>query len=435
MNCLPGMIAVTSPRSFRQTLLRASLIVVVAWGCRPAALVAQQAPEELRYRVDYRVTLDPDALGARVEMRVRQPEHYLREVDMSTLGGRLTQFEGDGELSRDAAGRINWLPPAEGGTLRWFAELAHRRNGDGYDAYIEAEWALFRFEDIIPSADTRTLRGASSDTRVTVFRPEGWSVVTRYPEDGGTLRIVNPGRRFVTPTGWIVAGDLGVRIETIAGIRVVVAGPVGHDFRRMDILAMLHWTLPHIVRLMPRFPERLTIVGAGGPMWRGALSAPQSLYLHADRPLLSGNSTSTLLHELVHVGLRLAGEWGADWIVEGLAEYYSLEILRRSGTISEARYRDGHDKLASWAKRADTLCERRSSGSRTALAVTVMRAVDAEIRDKTNGRSSLDDVVHELSERDGKISVTDFRRLAGDVAGEALESLEYRELPGCDPGD
>ena len=70
-------------------------------------------------------------------------------------------------------------------------------------------------------------------------------------------------------------------------------------------------------------------------MWRGALSAPQSLYVHAERPLLSGNATSTLLHEIVHIGLGLADERGADWIVEGLAEYYSLEVLRRSGTISE----------------------------------------------------------------------------------------------------
>src|SRR5690606_21947056 len=134
------------------------------------------------------------------------------------------------------------------------------------------------------------------------------------------------------PTGWIVLGHLGVRYDTISGIRTKVAGPVNQGVRRMDMLALLRWTLPELLRILPDFPHRLTIVSAGDPMWRGALSAPQSLYLHAERPLISENGTSTLLHEVVHVGLGVGAGHGADWVVEGLAEYYSLEMLRRSGT-------------------------------------------------------------------------------------------------------
>ena len=43
---------------------------------------------------------------------------------------------------------------------------------------------------------------------------------------------------------------------------------------------------------------RLLIVSAGDPMWRGGLSGPSSMFLHSDRPLISENRTSTLLHEL-----------------------------------------------------------------------------------------------------------------------------------------
>ena len=49
-------------------------------------------------------------------------------------------------------------------------------------------------------------------------------------------------RRFDQPTGWIVTGALGVRRERIAGVRVAVAGPVDHNVRRLDTLAMLNWT-------------------------------------------------------------------------------------------------------------------------------------------------------------------------------------------------
>lgn len=425
MNCLPK--TVISP--LRACRLPTLALLLLA--CGPWPVGASSAEAASRYRIDYRVSLDAEAGGARVEMRLRQSGHFLREVDMRTLGGRLTQFEGDGEISR-GDDRVTWLPPTDGGTLRWFAELSHRRNGDGYDAHIEDDWALFRFEDIIPSADTRTLRGAESDTQVTFVLPRGWSVVTPYREEDGRWPVAQPERRFDTPTGWIVAGELGVRIETIDGVRVIVAGPAGHDLRRMDIMALMHWTLPDLMRLLPRFPQRLTVVGAGDPMWRGALSAPNSLYLHADRPLLSGNATSTLVHEIVHIALGLSDERGADWIVEGLAEYYSLEVLRRSGTISEERFRKAHRELESWGRDAKNLCARHSTGSGTALAVTVMAELDAEIRKASGGRASLDDVLQALARHAGKLSVDEFRQVATEVAGTALKSLRPSRLRGCD---
>lgn len=425
MNCLAATL-MPPIRAFRLHTPALLILVFCAWQGD-----ATSADAASRYRLDYRVSLDAEAGGARVEMRLRQPRHFLREIDMRTRGGRLSQFEGDGELSL-GDGRATWLPPTNGGTLRWFAELSHRRGGDGYDAYIEGDWALFRFEDIIPSADTRTLRGTESDTRVTFALPGNWSVVTPYREADGSWPIVNPERRFDTPTGWIVAGDLGVRIETINGVRVIVAGPVEHGVRRMDILALMHWTLPDLLRVLPRFPQRLTVVSAGEPMWRGALSAPQSLYLHADRPLLSGNATSTLLHEIVHIGLGLAGERGADWIIEGLAEYYSLEVLRRSGTISDDRFRKAHRGLANWARDAEELCARHSTGSGTALAVTVMAELDAEIRKATGGRATLDDVLQALGRHSGKISISEFREIATEIAGATLKSLRPARLRGCD---
>ena len=425
MNCFPPTVA-SSIRAHRLQALALALLLSCAWHSG-----ASSADAVSRYRIDYRVSLDPEAGGARIEMRLRQTGHFLREVDMRTLGGRLAEFEGDGELSR-SDDRVTWLPPSNGGTLRWFAKLSHRRNGDGYDAYIEDEWALFRFEDLIPSADTRMLRGTESDTHVTFALPRGWSIVTPYRGEDGRFTIANPERRFDTPTGWIVAGNLGVRIETISGVRVIVAGPVEHDLRRMDFLALMHWTLPDLLRVLPRFPQRLTVVSAGEPMWRGALSAPQSLYLHADRPLLSGNATSTLLHEIVHIGVGLSGERGADWIVEGLAEYYSLEVLRRSSTISEDRFRKAHRELANWARDAEELCARHSTGSGTALAVTIMAELDAEIRKASGGRASLDDVLQALGRHSGRISVGEFREIATKIAGSTLKSLRPARLRGCD---
>src|SRR3546814_11955514 len=81
----------------------------------------------------------------------------------------------------------------------------------------------------------------------------------------------------------------------------------------------------------------VVFVSAGDPMWHGGLSGPRSLFVHADRPLISENGSSTLMHEMVHVVTGLRAVSGDDWIVEGIAEYYSMVLLNRSGMLSDAR--------------------------------------------------------------------------------------------------
>ncbi|MEX0976370.1 MAG: hypothetical protein WDZ50_04665 [Woeseia sp.] len=434
MNQVPALRPTSQLRARRPARLWLALwlAIAAATGCDTSAsdVAARDNDENRIYRLDYQVTVDPAAGGAWVELQLQQPAHYLRELKMRSLAGRLSEFTADGELSTNERG-IVWKTPLKGGKLRWFARLDHRRRGGSYDAYIEADWALFRGEDIIPSALTRTLVGAESETRVSFTMPRGWSSVAPYAGRGDSYLVENSSRRFATPTGWIVLGKLGVRREIIDGVRVVVAGPVGQSFRRMDIVALLHWTLPELTRLLPDFPKRLTIVGAGNPMWRGALSAPRSIFVHADRPLLSENATSTIVHEAMHIGMGLAAMPGADWIVEGIAEFYSLEILRRSGTISESRFRLAHRQLAKWGQDAANLCTSRSSGSGTALAVSLLVGLDAEIREKSAGRASLDDITRELASAGEKVTVSDFRTIAERIAGSPLSSIKAGNLRGC----
>lgn len=409
------------------SLLVIGSLLSAAW---PVNISADSRSQERSYSVEYRVKPDPGAGGADVWLTLEQTGHYLRELDMSLRNGQIDRIRGDGEINLQD-GRLIWKPPADGGTIRWFAALNHRRAGDTYDAYITGNWALFRGEDIIPPAATRTLKGATSKTTLRFELPANWSSVTPWFGRDDRYEIDKRQRRFDTPTGWMVLGNLGVRNETIGHVHTKVAAPVGHSVRRMDMLAFMYWTLPEILQLLPEFPDRLTFVSAGAPMWRGALSAPQSVYVHADRPLISENGTSTLLHETMHVGLGLAAAEGADWIVEGLAEYYALEILRRSGTISRKRYQDAHAGLADWGKKSKKLCSRQSSGSTTARAVGVLKAVNAEIGKESNGLSSLDDVLRALVKFEGRISLDEFRTLVEELTGRSVASLQAKNLPGC----
>ena len=404
---------------------------VAACSAPAAESGASQAIKERIYGVDYRVRPDISRGGAYVKLRISQSDRLLRELSMPLEANMISDIGGDGQISIDDE-RIRWVPPADGGELRWFATINHLRGSNSYDAFIGDDWALFRAEDVIPPTATRTLKRSVSRTRLMFDLPDGWAAVTEYFRRSNVFNVSNPDRRFDRPTGWIVLGELGVRHENIAGVRVIVAAPVDQAFRRTDILAMLNWTLPDLVRLLPGFPKRLTIVGAGDPMWHGGLSAPRSFYVHADRPLISENGTSTIMHEAIHTGLGTSAVTGADWIVEGLAEYYSLEILRRSGTISEKRYRTAFSKLESWGEGANSLCADPSTGEVTARAVTILAGLNDEIRSKSDRKHNLDDVMRRLARSQDKVSIRLLRKIVADLAGSESEVLSDKDLNNCE---
>lgn len=364
-------------------------------------------------------------------MTVSQRAHWLREVRFAFDPARFRSFAGDGILKVDD-GKLHWFVPESGGALSWRVEARRRRGNGGYDAWLGPDFGLLRVERLIPRAATRTQKGAFSRTTMHVALPDAWSAVSQYRETDGHFTVDNPSRRYDEPSGWLVMGQLGVRMDRIAGTRVVVAGPVDKAVRRLDMLTFLNWTLPEIARIADPLPERLTIVSAGDPMWRGGLAASDSLYIHADRPLVSENGSSTLLHEVLHTVLGLRADPGFDWIVEGLAEYYSIRTLARAGGLSPERRDKALAAQAAWAADADILCADPSTGPRTAKAVTVLAKLDREIRGASGRERSLDDVLaHLLQQRRENLNLDVLRRAVAAFLGTPAASLEPAALPGC----
>lgn len=422
-------IAVTSlPRHSRRAARAGLVLTILLAACGGPVSESAEHRDDSTWSAHYRATLVPDEQVVDVALVVAQSRYLLREMRF-TLDESVAAH-GDGELLRDGD-ELTWLPPESGGQLEWQVKVANRRGNSGYDAWLDSRWGLFRAEDIIPRATTRTLKGAKAATRLSFELPSQWSVVTEYFEHDGYFSVDKPHRRFSQPSGWIVAGELGVRRERIAGTRVAVAAPQSEQVRRLDMLALLNWTLPELARIVPEMPARLTIVGAGEPMWRGGLSAPQSLYIHADRPLISENGTSSLLHEVMHVAIDIDAASGYDWIIEGLAEFYSLELLRRSGTISPSRYEAAIAQLDEWSASASSLCRKSSTGATTALAVMKLKSVDRELGDATAGKASVDDIVPLLSGRDTPVELTDLQQAFEQLAGRKSDTLHKDELPGC----
>jgi len=420
MNCVPGLQSVA-----RCWLLFSCLLAL--GGCGLSESESADRRDEPEYDLRYSLTPNPAEATVAVSVELRQPRNLLREVSFP-IDSRISDIHGDGAI-QIADDRITWLPPSGGGTLEWNVLVRHARSVGAFDALLTADWGIFRAEDVIPRARTRTLKGARSNTTLVFELPPDWSVVTEYSALSEPIRVRRNDRRFDQPTGWMAMGPLGVRRDTIADVRVAIVAPEGHGARRLDMLALLNWTLPELAEILPDSLSRLTVVTAGDPMWRGGLSAPASLFLHKDRPLISENGTSSLLHEVMHTALSVRADKGYDWIVEGLAEYYSIELLRRGKAISRRRADRAFAQQAEWANDAKTLCSGASSGPTTALAVTVFQALDRQIAAATDNAKSLDDLLPALSGQHVNLDL--LIALSSDLAGSVPDALHIDNLPGC----
>ena len=376
------------------------------------------------FALDYRVALRPASGEAHVVISTAPIDGRLVRVRVPLDRDRYRGVRADGRLSRDGD-EYTWEVPREGGTLQYRVEIDHQRRGDGYDARITDDWALLRGDDLVPPLQATVTRGADARARLRFVLPRGWSAEVPYgrSKDGKAYVIVDPERRMDRPEGWMVFGKLGVRRDRIAGMRVAVAAPTGQDVHRGDLLAFVTALGPELERAFGELPPRLLLVQAADPMWRGGLSGPRSLYLHQDRPLISENGSSTPAHELVHVVTRLRGADEDDWIVEGIAEYYSIELPRRAGLLSDSRA----DKAFAWMREhgegVDRLSTNRSREETTARAVTLFAALATEIDRATDGKRDLDDVVRRLIP-DREVSREALRDAAREVLGRKSKVLD-----------
>jgi len=383
-----------------------------------------------RVDLDYNVKFLPEQDVAEVEL-VLEEGSAIAYIDFN-LGdeGLYSAFETDAKGHwQEKDGRGLWRPAAGEARLSYRVRISHQRDNGRFDARMTPDWALLRGDDLVPAGRVDVKDGVRLVARLSVVLPEGWkSVETGWPRIGkNRFRINNPERQFDRPTGWILAGKLGSRRARLGETDVTVAAPVGEGMRRMDILTLLTFVWPEVQNVFPRDPKKLLIVGAGDPMWRGGLSGPNSLFMHADRPLVSENGTSSLVHELVHVFSRISDADRSDWISEGLAEYYAIELMRRAGGMSEDRYQAVRKHLGKWSSKVKSLRTEHSTGPVTARAVLLLQELDREIRQRSKNRHSLDDVARGLMRLD-KVTTEDFINITETLLGGGSSVLDTRLL-------
>ncbi len=398
------------------------LLFVVTLAVSAGAAVAD-APQ---FKVDYHVGFAPTEGLADVTIRINPGEAHITRLVFRMPESRYSGIEGDGLIERKGD-RLRWEPPAKGGELRYRYRINKKRKNGAYDAYINKDWVILRGDGLVPPARVTATRGARSHATLHVDLPSSWPAVNtpwlpRIDEPG--LAVINHDHALARPTGWIIAGKLGTRRDVVENMEIAVAAPRDLSIHRMDLLAMVTATTPLMLDAFGELPEKILVVRAGDPMWRGGLSAPRSLWMHADRPLISENGSSTLMHEVVHVVTRIRGNVGDDWIAEGVAEYYGMEMLRRAGLLSQTRFDKAIDWMRRHGRKIKTLHAPHSTTNRSARATVLFADLDAEIRTQTKDRQNLDPVVRALMRNGKRVSSEDVREAAEAVLGKPSKVLD-----------
>jgi hypothetical protein len=373
------------------------------------------APPQHPYPLIVDVNVLPTEKSAHVTLTIESGAAHIRKFTFRIDPERHLLFEGDGRIIAEAPDKLVWEPPLDGGSLRYVFRIDRLRDDTQYDSRCGSTFALFRGGDLLPPAATVTREGAFSVTKMRLRLPDKWEAVVPYAKDDEGLFIVdNPRRDFDRPTGWFLVGKIGIERETIGGVDITVSSPKSRSARRIDTIALLRWTLPELAKLVP-LPRQLSVVGAGDPMWRGGLSGPGSIYLHADRPLIDEDYTSPLLHELIHTVMSARAGGDGDWVVEGLAEFYALELLVRSGTIAPEKRAVSLERMTKKAKNAGPLTTDHADAATTARAVLTLRDLDSEIRRRTDDKRSLDDVLRALVDARETITTANFVAITNRV--------------------
>lgn len=371
--------------------------MLLAWslwlGLGAGAAVSAQATKT--FALDYTIELLPKQDQARVTMALGKGGERVTQLTLDFDARRYSGFKATGgQFAAVGAGKATWTPAGAGSKLSWLVRITRQRDAGDYDARMTADWALFRGDKVVPFIKARMKKGTESVARLRFVLPPGWSNVDTgwIRHSDGAFLVDNRERRFDRPIGWMVAGKVGTRRDRFGLTELAIAAPNGDAFDRMGAMTFIHFVWSEIEAAFGRTPPKILIVGAGDPMWRGGLSAPNSLFSHTSRPLVSENGTSTLIHELTHVITRIRARDRSDWLTEGLAEFYSVELVWRAGGMSDERRAKVYADLRDWGRGVKSLRTDRSSAEITARAAVLLHELDAEIRQRTDDAKDLDDV-------------------------------------------
>jgi predicted metalloprotease with PDZ domain len=454
------------------TLVAALLLAAVA---RPTAAAAPWA-------LDYTLRVDPGRRTVAVESKIRFPDApgavdlYIRDVDGHYTPGYVQFVEGvtlrgpDGvpvELSPVETGRWRPARPLSAGTYRlaYTVRVDHASKPSSWG--LKETPTLDETGGVLIGAALFVLpvpaggEPASVDAEIATEweLPQGWQALTPWKQ--ASPRSQRPRSTVDLLDNFLVVGPPSAydAFEAKLGDTVVMgvirrgAWELSNaEMWRLFSSAMAHahhvfGDMPAPAYLLVINPEPGTKATAGTSVGGGA--ARQSFHAMMDEKFTTSDLSTLhplgiLVHETFHwwnpTGLPPSPPADFYWWHEGVTVYYSFVLAWRAGIIAEEQFvaalRDAYDRgeRRNASRPATSLVEasRKVSGDGGPeydavynLGAILALELDLELRRRSNGAHSLDDLMRALYERHKKTGQTfTMKDLAGEASRLAGSSME-----------
>jgi hypothetical protein len=398
-----------------------------------AVHVAFAATTKGTFSIDYVVTIsDPAADVADVRIELAGVEE-IKTLTLHPRHQRFSNWQATGKLEWHDKTAI-WTPGSPYAHFSYRVRLDHPRGQHGrFDSYAGGSWVVTRARELFPSirVETHPRPGFKPKSRARLlFRlPSGWQSAAALPQIApSTYSVEQAGKILDRPRGWFALGRFKLDRQDIAGIMVQLVRIPGSALSSTDLFGFLERTLPALQKLLLSEPETVLIVSAPDPLWHGGISGTASFYMHGNRPLRTPDKTSPYLHELFHVLQPYSVAADADWLAEGLAEFYSLELQRRAGLLDDAAFTKGLSYFERYGRWNVDLRQQQDNAATNNSAPLVLYALDQRIQRSTSGKMRLDDVVTRLAQQGGVIDTARFFSAVNEITSKKFTKFFERHV-------
>jgi len=249
---------------------------------------------------------------------------------------------------------------------------------------------------------------ASDDSRA-----DKWMAVSSMGEGQGRERELSRTGLELLGDTYVMCGDLADRHRRDGQLSVWWLTPPGIDVEAFTVRLGATYQVMSEAFDVPTHPYRVFL--RTHPHRGGNASAHPASFVMAMNPadpIGEASLYETLAHELVHEWLRLDGPVeDVTWFIEGSADYYSLVLPFRTGTLDEESFLNAVNLEARECyanpRRVLTVREAQRLFFSDFLAHRLPYArgmfyladLDARLRRATSGRQSVDDVVRGVLRR------------------------------------
>lgn len=132
-----------------------------------------------------------------------------------------------------------------------------------------------------------------------------------------------------------------------------------------------------------------------------------------------------IIHEYVHTRQDFSVAADMQWLIEASAFYYMAIVPYQRGTMSEQR---ASERVYSDQRGVLTTSE--DYRLHATRGPTVLAALDHEIRNRTDGSKTLENVLQGMNKQSRDVTYSRFKDIVADVAGERLDSWLNKRVDG-----